>query len=64
MSVLISQFVPSSPSLTVSIWMDLESIIQSEVNQRKISYINTYIWNLGKWSRWTYWQGSNREMQT
>ena len=26
--------------------MNLEPIIQSEVIQRKISYINTYIWTL------------------
>ena len=63
MSVVLSPFVPSSPPLTVSIWMDLESVIQSEENQRKISCINTYIWNLEKWSRWTYLQGRNREMQ-
>ena len=29
-------------------WINLESIIQSEVNQKekKILYMNTYIWNL------------------
>ena len=64
MSVVLSPFVPSSPPLTVSIWVDLESVIQSEENQRKISCINTYIWNLEKWSRWTYLQGRSRETQT
>ena len=32
-------------------WMDLESVIQSEVSQKKkkqIPYGNTYIWNLRK----------------
>ena len=29
-------------------WMDLESVIQSEVRKRKILYANTYIWNLKK----------------
>ena len=31
-------------------WMDLESVIQSEVSQREkqIPYANTYIWNLKK----------------
>ena len=35
-------------------WMDLESVIQSKVNQKKknkyhmISYINIYVWNLEK----------------
>ena len=27
-------------------WMDLETIVQSEV-RKEISYINAYIWNLG-----------------
>ena len=31
-------------------WMDIESVIQSEVSQKeKIPYANTYIWNLKKW---------------
>ena len=31
-------------------WMNLKSIIQSEVSQKekKILYINTYLWNLEK----------------
>ena len=32
-------------------WMDLESVIQSEVKsakQKQIPYANTYIWNLKK----------------
>ena len=31
-------------------WMDLESVIQSEVSQKEkqIPYANTYIWNLRK----------------
>ena len=31
-------------------WMDLESVIQSEVSQKEkqILYANTYIWNLKK----------------
>ena len=30
-------------------WMDLESVIQSEVRKRnQIPYANTYIWNLRK----------------
>ena len=37
----------------VKTWMDLETVIQSEVSQKekKISYINTYMWNLEKWYR-------------
>ena len=31
-------------------WMNLEPVIQSEVSQKeKNKYINTCIWNLGKW---------------
>ena len=32
-------------------WMDLETVIQSEVSQKEkkqIPYVNTYIWNLKK----------------
>ena len=34
-------------------WMDLESVIQSEVSQREkqIPYANTYMWNLKKKER-------------
>ena len=37
----------------VETWMDLECVIQSEVSQKekKISYINAYMWNLEKWCR-------------
>ena len=36
----------------VEMWTDLESVIQSEVIQKRekqISCINTYMWNLEKW---------------
>ena len=37
----------------VETWMDLETVVQSEVSQREkqISYINAYMWNLEKWYR-------------
>ena len=35
----------------VETWMHLETVMQSEVSQKEISYINTYMWNLGKWYR-------------
>ena len=38
----------------VEMWMDLESVIQSEVSQKEkkqIPYINPYMWNLEKWYR-------------
>ena len=47
----------------VEMWMDLESVIQSEVKsegEKQISYINTYVWNPEKWYRWTCLQGRNR----
>ena len=44
----------------VETWMDLETVIQSEVSQRKTSYINAYMWNLEKY-RWTGLQGRNSD---
>ena len=45
--------------------MNLKPVIQSEVSllerEKQISYINAYIWNLERWYRWTYLQGSNRD---
>ena len=35
----------------VEMWMDLETVIQSEVREKQILYINTYMWNLEKWYR-------------
>ena len=35
-------------------WMDLETVIQSEVKskrEKQISYINTCMWNLERWYR-------------
>ena len=29
--------------------------------EKQISYINTYMWNLEKWCRWTYLQSRNRD---
>ena len=29
--------------------------------ENQISYINTYIWNLEKWYRWSYLQNRNRD---
>ena len=44
-------------------WMNLEPIIQSEVSQKEKDkyHSNTYIWNLEKWYRRIYFQGSNGE---
>ena len=40
--------------LFVVSWMDLETVIQSEVSQKEknIPYANTYIWNLKKKLKW------------
>ena len=38
----------------VETWMDLETVIQSEVmseREKQISYINACMWNLEKWYR-------------
>ena len=38
----------------VETWMDLETVIQSEVKserEKQILYINAYRWNLEKWYR-------------
>ena len=38
----------------VELWMDLETIIQSEVSQKeknKYRILNAYTWNLEKWYR-------------
>ena len=38
--------------LIVEMWVDLGTIIQSEVSQKeKNKYINAYMWNLEKWYR-------------
>ena len=46
---------------SVEMWMDLESVIQSEVRKRKILCINTCVWNLEKWCRCSYLQSRSRE---
>ena len=38
-------------------WMDLETVIQSEISQKKK---NTNMWNLEKWHRWSFLQSRNR----
>ena len=45
----------------VEMWMDLVCHTEWSKSERKkqISYINTYMWNLEKWYRWTYFQGRN-----
>ena len=54
----------TTASLFVAMWMNLESVIQSEVSQKEKTnmYINAYTWNpkKKKWCRWTYLQGRNR----
>ena len=39
-----------------AMWMHLEIIIVSEVNQRQISYDIAYMQSLKKWYKWTYLQ--------
>ena len=43
----------------VEMWMVLEFVIQSEVNQKekiKFCILNAYMWNLEKWYRWIYFK--------
>ena len=38
----------------VEMWMDLETVIQSEVTserEKQVPYMNAYVWNLEKWYR-------------
>ena len=37
----------------VETWIDLETVIQSEVSQKEknISYTDAYLWNIEKWYR-------------
>ena len=47
-------------------WVDLETVIQSEVSQKEkyrilMRYLSIYIWNLEKWYRWSYLQSRNRD---
>ena len=37
-------------------WANLEPIIHSEVRERQISFINTYIWNPERWYQRSYMQ--------
>ena len=43
--------------------MDLESVIQwsKPEKEKQILYINTYMWNLERWYRWTCLQSRNRD---
>ena len=33
----------------IVMWMDLESIIVSEIREKQMWYINTYVWYLERW---------------
>ena len=35
--------------------------LKQRKRKTKVSYIDTYMWNLEKWYRWTYLQSSNRD---
>ena len=51
-----NEIVPSAETC-----MGLETVIQSEVRKRKISYNISYMWNLEKWYIGTYLQSRNRD---
>ena len=45
--------------------MDLKTIIENEVKSERekwILYINTYMWNLEKWYRWSWLKNRNRNI--
>ena len=44
-------------------WMDLETVTQSEINQKEkqMSYTNTGMWTLEKWCRGTHLQSRSRD---
>lgn len=45
-------------------WMDLETVVQSEVKSerdKQIPYSSTCMWNLEKWDRCTYLQSRNAD---
>ena len=42
---------------SVGMWMDLETVIQSEVSQKENN--NTCMWTLEKWCRWSYVRSRN-----
>ena len=48
----------------VETWMDLETIMQSEVSlkEEKKYWILTYMWNLEKWYEWSYLQNRYTEI--
>ena len=50
----------------VEMWMDLETVIQTEINQKeKNKYcVLMHMWNLGKWQLNLYLQGRNRYANT
>ena len=58
-----SATIRNETGLFVETWMDLESVIQSEISQKeKNKYrILLYMWNLEKWYRGTYLQNINRD---
>ena len=39
----------------------LKVLVTIPGREKQISCINTYMWNLEKWSRWTYLQARNRD---
>ena len=48
----------------VEMWMDLEIVVHCEVKserEKQILCVNTSMWNLEKWYRWTYLQGKIKD---
>ena len=45
-------------------WMDLETVILSEVNQRKTIYDITYMWNLKKYTNELIYKTDSQTQKT
>ena len=54
----------SENSQYLGMWMNLETVIQSEVRKRKANVgglLNVYMWNLEKWYRLSYLKSRDRD---
>ena len=59
----LSQLASVSQNWVIGSEVDVPRVsyrVKSE-REKQILHINTYVWNLEKWYRWTYLQGRNRD---
>ena len=48
---------------SIEMWIELETVIHSEVSQKQILYIIAYMWNLEKWYRQSYLQNRDTDVE-